>query len=64
MLSLTLVRMLPIALSLLGSGVRLPTCLFLGWFCPRGLAAGMGDCEENRPGAELPLREGPMKASD
>jgi NhaP-type Na+/H+ or K+/H+ antiporter len=31
--------MLPIALSLLGSGVRLPTHLFLGWFGPRGLAS-------------------------
>ena len=38
-LSLTLIRMLPIALSLLGSGVRLPTHLFLGWFGPRGLAS-------------------------
>jgi NhaP-type Na+/H+ or K+/H+ antiporter len=38
-LSLTLIRMLPIALSLLGSGVRLPTYLFLGWFGPRGLAS-------------------------
>jgi len=38
-LSLTVIRMLPIALSLLGSGVRLPTHLFLGWFGPRGLAS-------------------------
>jgi NhaP-type Na+/H+ or K+/H+ antiporter len=38
-LSLTLIRMLPIALSLLGSGVRLPSYLFLGWFGPRGLAS-------------------------
>ena len=28
-----------IALSLLGSGIRLPTTLFLGWFGPRGLAS-------------------------
>ena len=39
MLSLTAIRMLPIALSLLGSGIRLPTYLFLGWFGPRGLAS-------------------------
>ena len=39
LLSLTLVRMLPIAVSLIGSGVRLPTRLFLGWFGPRGLAS-------------------------
>ncbi len=38
-LSLTAIRMIPIALSLLGSGVRLPTYLFLGWFGPRGLAS-------------------------
>ncbi len=39
LLSLTVIRMLPIALSLLGSGLRLPTFLFLGWFGPRGLAS-------------------------
>ena len=39
LLSLTIVRILPIALSLLGSGIRLPTYLFLGWFGPRGLAS-------------------------
>ena len=38
-LSLTAVRMIPIAVSLLGSGVRLPTVGFLGWFGPRGLAS-------------------------
>ncbi|MEO1247310.1 MAG: cation:proton antiporter [Pseudomonadota bacterium] len=38
-LSLTAIRMLPIALSLLGSGIRLRTYLFLGWFGPRGLAS-------------------------
>lgn len=38
-LSLTLVRMLPIFLSLTGTGERLPDKLFLGWFGPRGLAS-------------------------
>ncbi len=38
-LSLTAIRMIPIALSLLGSGIRLPTHLFVGWFGPRGLAS-------------------------
>jgi NhaP-type Na+/H+ or K+/H+ antiporter len=38
-LSLTVVRMVPIAVSLVGSGVRLRTQLFLGWFGPRGLAS-------------------------
>jgi len=38
-LSLTVIRMIPIAISLIGAGVRLPTHLFLGWFGPRGLAS-------------------------
>jgi NhaP-type Na+/H+ or K+/H+ antiporter len=38
-LSLTLVRMVPVALALLGSGVRRPTVAFIGWFGPRGLAS-------------------------
>jgi sodium/hydrogen antiporter len=38
-LSLTVVRMLPVALALLGTGARRPTSAFLGWFGPRGLAS-------------------------
>ena len=38
-LSLTIVRMLPVALAMLGSGARRPTLAFLGWFGPRGLAS-------------------------
>ncbi|MTE24937.1 cation:proton antiporter [Microbacterium sp. ZXX196] len=38
-LSLTLVRMIPVALSLIRSGARIPTVLFIGWFGPRGLAS-------------------------
>ncbi len=38
MLSLTVVRMVPVALSLLGTGARRPTLAFVGWFGPRGLA--------------------------
>lgn len=38
-LSLTAVRMVPVAVSLIGSRVKLPTVLFLGWFGPRGLAS-------------------------
>ena len=38
-LSLTVIRMIPISISLAGSGVRVPTQLFLGWFGPRGLAS-------------------------
>lgn len=36
--SLTVLRMLPVALCLLGTGMRPPTMLFVGWFGPRGLA--------------------------
>ena len=38
-LSLTLVRMLPVAIAMLGSRARAPTIGFLGWFGPRGLAS-------------------------
>src|SRR3954454_5461532 len=38
-LSLTVVRMLPVALALVGIGARRPTVAFLGWFGPRGLAS-------------------------
>ena len=38
-LSLTLIRMVPVAIALLGTGARLPTVAFMGWFGPRGLAS-------------------------
>jgi NhaP-type Na+/H+ or K+/H+ antiporter len=38
-LSLTVIRMLPVFLSLLGSGVDFEGKLFIGWFGPRGLAS-------------------------
>ena len=38
-LALTLLRMAPVALSLLGTGLRAPTVAFVGWFGPRGLAS-------------------------
>jgi NhaP-type Na+/H+ or K+/H+ antiporter len=38
-LSLTVVRMLPVAVSLLGTHARRPTLAFVGWFGPRGLAS-------------------------
>ncbi len=37
--SLVLVRPVAIGLSLIGSGLRLPTVAFFGWFGPRGLAS-------------------------
>ena len=39
LLSLTVVRMLPVALSLLGTRLRGVSVLFAGWFGPRGLAS-------------------------
>jgi NhaP-type Na+/H+ or K+/H+ antiporter len=38
-LSLTLVRIIPVVLSLGGSGISIATKGFLGWFGPRGLAS-------------------------
>ncbi|MEE8371162.1 MAG: cation:proton antiporter [Sphingomonadales bacterium] len=38
-LSLTLIRGIPIALSLLGTGLKPGSVLFLSWFGPRGLAS-------------------------
>jgi NhaP-type Na+/H+ or K+/H+ antiporter len=37
--SLTLVRMVPVAVAMIRSGAKLPTIGFLGWFGPRGLAS-------------------------
>jgi len=39
LLSLSLARMLPVALSLAGSRLDWPTVLFVGWFGPRGIAS-------------------------
>jgi NhaP-type Na+/H+ or K+/H+ antiporter len=39
LLSLTVIRMLPVALSLLGMHLRGVSVLFMGWFGPRGLAS-------------------------
>lgn len=38
-LSLTVIRMVPVALALIGTGLRRETVLFMGWFGPRGLAS-------------------------
>ncbi len=38
-LSLTVVRMVPVAIALIGSRLRRETVLFVGWFGPRGLAS-------------------------
>jgi NhaP-type Na+/H+ or K+/H+ antiporter len=39
LLSLTVIRMLPVALSLAGTHLRSVSVLFMGWFGPRGLAS-------------------------
>lgn len=55
LLSLTVVRMVPVALSLLGSGLRAPTVAFVGWFGPRGLASvilGLLAVRDGGPGLE------------
>jgi NhaP-type Na+/H+ or K+/H+ antiporter len=39
LISLTVVRMIPVALSLAGGGFDRATALYLGWFGPRGIAS-------------------------
>ncbi|MFH9891390.1 cation:proton antiporter [Streptomyces luteogriseus] len=56
LLSLTVVRMLPVAVALAGSGLRLPTIAYIGWFGPRGLASvvlGLLVLEADVPGMGL-----------
>ncbi|MGB7980298.1 MAG: cation:proton antiporter [Candidatus Nanopelagicales bacterium] len=55
-LALTVLRILPVALSLIGTGLRVPTVLFIGWFGPRGLATivfGLLAVEELGSGSAL-----------
>jgi NhaP-type Na+/H+ or K+/H+ antiporter len=56
-LSLTLVRMLSVAISMVGAKIRPVTSLFLGWFGPRGIASILYVFivleSENLPGLEL-----------
>jgi NhaP-type Na+/H+ or K+/H+ antiporter len=55
-LSLTVVRMLPIYLSLIGTGATVKDRLFLGWFGPRGLASivfAIIVLDSKLPGAEF-----------
>jgi NhaP-type Na+/H+ or K+/H+ antiporter len=39
LLSLTVIRMVPVALAMLRTGFARPTVLYVGWFGPRGLAS-------------------------
>jgi NhaP-type Na+/H+ or K+/H+ antiporter len=57
-LSLTLVRMVPVWIATLGAGLDRGTVLFVGWFGPRGLASlvfGLLALEELGPGADEAL---------
>jgi NhaP-type Na+/H+ or K+/H+ antiporter len=36
--ALTVARIIPVAISMIGTGLRVPTILYMGWFGPRGLA--------------------------
>jgi NhaP-type Na+/H+ or K+/H+ antiporter len=54
-LSLTIVRMLPVWLCLVGVKMRFDSKMFLGWFGPRGLASIVFIVivlEENLPGSD------------
>ena len=56
MLSLTVIRMLPVFLCVAGRGLRTDTKLFMGWFGPRGLASivfAVMVREEALPGGDI-----------
>ncbi|MGW6981112.1 cation:proton antiporter [Streptomyces sp. NPDC054932] len=56
LLSLTVIRMLPVALALAGTGLRPASIAYIGWFGPRGLASlvfGLLALEEHLPGGTL-----------
>ncbi|MGW1902826.1 cation:proton antiporter [Streptomyces hirsutus] len=56
LISLTAVRMLPVALAMAGTGLRAASVAYIGWFGPRGLASlvfGLLAFEEHLPGTTL-----------
>ena len=56
LLSLTIIRMLPVFVCLLGMPFRVEEKLFIGWFGPRGMASivfGVIVLQANLPGSEL-----------
>ncbi|WP_327281122.1 MULTISPECIES: cation:proton antiporter [unclassified Streptomyces] len=56
LLSLTIIRMLPVALALAGTGLRPASVAYIGWFGPRGLASlvfGLLALEAHLPGEKL-----------
>ena len=55
-LSLTVVRMVPVAIAMAGRGAMRPTVAFIGWFGPRGLASivfGLLALERGVPDSEV-----------
>ena len=58
-LALTVLRMLPIYPSLIGTGIKPVTSAFLGWF--GSMSQRMGECEENRPVSEEPFTPPPQR---
>jgi NhaP-type Na+/H+ or K+/H+ antiporter len=52
--ALTVARMLPVAIAMIGTRLKLPTILYIGWFGPRGLAtivfAGLVVTSSDLPG--------------
>ncbi|RSS52892.1 hypothetical protein EF912_18965 [Streptomyces sp. WAC07061] len=55
-LSLTVIRMVPVTLALAGSRLKAPTVAYIGWFGPRGLASvvfGLLVAEEHIHGVDL-----------
>jgi len=56
LISLTVIRMLPVALALTRTGLRNVSVAYIGWFGPRGLASlvfGLIAVEEHLPGTTL-----------
>lgn len=56
LISLTVVRMLPVALAMAGTGLRAASVAYIGWFGPRGLASlvfGLLAFGEHLPGTTL-----------
>ena len=59
-LSLTVVRMLPVALASIGAGLGRKTILFVGWFGPRGQASLVFALSPSKRSAPTPTRPSPF----
>jgi NhaP-type Na+/H+ or K+/H+ antiporter len=56
-LSLTVVRVLAVAIAMIGSGLQRPSVIFVGWFGPRGLASIVLGLILIKKGAAIPGQE-------